>query len=301
MRKPLFIGVDGGATKCIVRVEDEAGNLLGRDIEGPANIRLSIITAWQSINSALTTILRPLNIVPGDPHYRWHAGMGLAGCEMREAYQAFLAHPHFFDTLMVTSDAHAACLGAHGGRDGAIIIVGTGVVGFQIASSQTRKIGGWGFPHDDEGGGAWLGLEAIKLTLQCLDGRRGASKLGDTIYAHFDGDLNKLIAWTNQANSTAFAELAPMVIQLYQQGDSDAISLMQQAAQAINKIGEALLPDSSPLLCALVGGITPFIEPLLGDKLRGRLSICQQPPDAGALLLVRECLVKHSSYEVMYV
>ncbi|MBX3709852.1 MAG: N-acetylglucosamine kinase [Gammaproteobacteria bacterium] len=294
----LFIGVDGGATKCVVRVEDEEGNLLGQETSGPANIRLSVTQAWQSIYTALEAILRPWTIAPGDPHYYWHAGMGLAGCEVDAAYQAFLKEPHDFDTLVLTSDAHTACLGAHGGNDGAIIIVGTGVVGFQVISQQTNKVAGWGFPHDDEGGGAWLGLEAVKLTLQCMDGRLLSSRLAKAIYAYFDDNLDQLVTWANQANSTAFAELAPIVIREYQQGDTLAIKLMQQAASAISNIANTLdamqPPHSSPLPCTLSGGIASFIEPLLGEKLRSRLSPCQFTPDAGAVLLVRDYLAKHS-------
>ena len=52
MKQHLFIGVDGGATKSIVRVEDETGRLLGKEIGGPANIRLSVDQSWQSIHSA---------------------------------------------------------------------------------------------------------------------------------------------------------------------------------------------------------------------------------------------------------
>lgn len=288
MTRSLFIGVDGGATKCIVRVEDEAGQLLGREISGPANIRLSAAQAWQSINSALEKILHPLSITLNDD-YRWHVGMGLAGCEVASAYEEFLAQPHGFETLVITSDAHTACLGAHGGKDGAIVIIGTGVVGFQVESGQTVKVGGWGFPHDDEGGGAWIGLQAVGLTLQALDGRSPISTLAQAIYANFDDDLDKFVTWANQANSTAFAELAPIVIKQAQAGDAAAVGIMQKAAAAINQVAHAL-DFQSEQKCCLIGGIAPFIEPLLNAEFRARILPCQLPPDAGAILLVRDYL-----------
>ena len=46
-----------------------------------------------------------------------------------------------------------------------------GTVAFQIEGDKEYKVGGWGFPHGDEGSGAWLGLEAVRLTLHWLDGR----------------------------------------------------------------------------------------------------------------------------------
>lgn len=288
MARSLFIGVDGGATKCIVRVEDEAGQLLGRESSGPANIRNSVEQAWQSIYSALDKILNPLSIKLTDD-YRWHVGMGLAGCEVASAYEEFLAQPHIFETLIITSDAHTACVGAHGGKDGAIIIIGTGVVGFQVESGETVKVGGWGFPHDDEGGGAWIGLQAVGLTLQALDGRSPTSALAQAIFAKFDEDLDEFVTWANQANSTAFAELAPLVVKQCQVGDAAAIEIMQKAAAEIDKVAYAL-DFQSEQKCCLIGGIAPFIEPFLDAKFRERISACQLPPDAGAILLVRDYL-----------
>lgn len=316
MKQSFFIGVDGGGTKCIVRVEDEKGQVLGVESSGPANIRISVPQAWQSIHTALEKILNQHALTLDNPNYDWHVGMGLAGCEIHQAYQDFLKQAYPFSTLVISSDAHTACLGAHGGADGSIIIVGTGVVGFQVASGQTTKVSGWGFPHDDQGGGAWLGLEASKITLQSLDGRIPTSNLAKVIYAHFENNFDHLISWSNQANSTAFAELAPYVIEQCKAGDSVAIAIMQEAARAINRIAHALELNvhdvkecsqkadfqqactqmkssaKSRLPCSLVGGIAPFIEPYLEASLRDALSPCQSSADVGAIMLIRNYLAE---------
>ena len=289
--KHLFIGVDGGATKCIVRVEDSEGRLLGRAVSGPANIRLSVTQAWESIHSALNQILKEQQILADQ--YVWHAGMGLAGYEIVKARADFLNQPHFFESFIISSDAHAACLGAHEDGNGAVIIIGTGVVGFQIEADKIDRVGGWGFPHDDRGGGAWLGLQAVSLTLQSLDGRCSASDLTRQIYAVFNNDLISLMTWANHANSTAFAELAPIVIERYQAGDAMALQLMQQAADAVNQIGWALQQiqiQSEPLACCLVGGLSEYIKPFLKNDLRARIKPCFTTPDAGAIKLVKASL-----------
>jgi glucosamine kinase len=289
----LFVGVDGGATKTRVRVEDEAGCLLSEAEAGPANIRLSVAEAWDSIHAALQKACSSFNL---SSHQRpvFHVGMGLAGCEVAAAYQAFLNAPHPFATLVLVSDAYTACLGAHGGGEGAIIIAGTGVVGCQIQDEHISKVSGYGFPHDDEGGGAWLGLEAVKLALQGLDGRLPLSDLARAVSLHLGLDLADLVEWANLANATAFASLAPLVIAQAQAGESNAIGLLQQAGHAIDRIGHALyaaqLPATPPLPCVMVGGIAPFLQPYLGEVLRSRLRPCLQTPDAGAILLVRRHL-----------
>ncbi|OGT42579.1 MAG: hypothetical protein A3F42_01050 [Gammaproteobacteria bacterium RIFCSPHIGHO2_12_FULL_37_34] len=287
----LFIGVDGGASKCIVRIENETGELLGRTISGPANIRLSVEKTWESIYSAIINILKPLGIIFEHTSYRFHAGMGLAGCEVASAYQAFLKNSRFFHTLQVHSDAYTACLGAHNGENGAVIISGTGAVGLQIENGKITKVGGFGFPQDDEGSGAWLGLQAVKITLRWLDGRLPPSELARIIYTRFANNQDTFMQWLCHAHSTAYAELAPFVIQLAKAGDASAIKLLKQAARAIDDIGQALLSAQSArdttLPYALVGTIAPFLEPYLNNNLRAQLRPCKFTPDVGAILLVR--------------
>lgn len=296
MTQHFFIGVDGGATKSLIRIEDEAGNILSQALNGPANIRISVAQAWQSINTAWESALHSAGLT-SSKNAVFHAGMGLAGCEMDEAYQAFLNQPHPFATLIVSSDAYTACLGAHGGEDGAIIVAGTGVVGLQIQSGQMTKVGGHGFPHDDEGGGAWLGLEAIKMTLQWLDGRLPASGLAKAVYTHFSSDSDYMVNWANAAHSTAFATLAPLVMEEAKKGDRNAIALLKRAALALDQIGYALeraqTANSHALPCAMVGGVAPFLEPHLGFSLRSRLCSGLLSPDAGAVLLVRHYLQRY--------
>lgn len=289
----FFVGVDGGATKTTVRLEDESGQLLGKASSGPANIQISTQHAWESIYAALEQVLSPLHLFD---HSQLKVGMGLAGCEVEEAYQAFLQHPYAFQHLVVSSDAHIACLGAHKAEDGAILIIGTGVVGFQIQADSINKVSGWGFPHDDEGGGAWLGLQAVKLTLQYLDGRIKKSGVAQAVYDYFNQDQQALVVWANQASSREFAQLAPLIIKQAQELDITAIELLRLAADAIERISVALLhaqkEHSSLLPLSLSGGLSNFIQPFLTESLRLRLRPCQMPPESGAIILVKQHLEK---------
>lgn len=282
MMNEVYVGVDGGATKSVIILADRYGKILGRAFGGPANIRISVNKTWDAIMLGVIQILNDCNLQLSDVSL--HAVMGLAGVEIAEAKQEFLATSHPFQNLLLTSDAHIACLGAHAGSDGAVIVIGTGVVGYQIAANQLTKVSGWGFPHDDIGGGAWLGLEAMKLTIQSLDGRGNRSILTEAIYQHFNHNFNVMITWANQTNSSGFAELAPLVIQAAQQNDSAANKLLQNAAVAIDKVYLAM---KSHLPCALIGGIAPFIQKYLALELQKHLVKCKMTPDEGAMLMAR--------------
>lgn len=291
MEQDIFVGVDGGATKTIICVEDATGKRLGQEVSGPASIRLSVAQAWQSINSALERILLANRIFIEEKKFRLHAGMGLAGSELHTNLKSFLATPHHFSTLHVVSDAHIACLGAHSGRNGAVIAIGTGVVGYAIHADDVAKVSGWGFPQDDLGGGAWMGLEAMRVTLQSLDGRIVASGLSRAVHAHFKQDTKQLVAWANQANSTAFAELAPIVIQQSKEGDVHALRIMQQAAQHIESIAYALRAKHQ-LKCALIGGLATELQAYLSLQLQKEFIPCENPAEVGAMLFIRQQLAK---------
>jgi glucosamine kinase len=42
------------------------------------------------------------------------------------ALEELMARPHPFRSVVYVNDAAIACIGAHGGRDGGIVIIGTG-------------------------------------------------------------------------------------------------------------------------------------------------------------------------------
>ncbi|MDY7016123.1 MAG: hypothetical protein SVX43_21510, partial [Cyanobacteriota bacterium] len=140
----------------------------------------------------------------------------------------------------------------------------------------------------DEGSGAWLGLEAIRLTLQWQDGRIPASPLLEDIFQHFENDLVQLSIWANQAQSSQFAQMAPFVVDRVRQQDPLALELIQKAAWEIDKIGTALEKKSRKVLpCSLLGGMAPFIEPWLSEGLRSRLVPSQSDAVRGAIIMIR--------------
>jgi N-acetylglucosamine kinase-like BadF-type ATPase len=133
----------------------------------------------------------------------------------------------------------------------------------------------------------------MKHTVQTLDGRKPSSLLSKMVLLRFSHDQDQLIAWANQANSTGFASLAPIVIEASEANDAVAKQFMQQAGQIIEHIIQMLQMSSVDqakitLPCALVGGMASFIEPHLSESIKASLSVCQSTPDAGASLLLRK-------------
>lgn len=292
MTNEYFVGVDGGGTRSRLRIETIDGKLLGEATAGPGSIRLSVEKSWQAIRSSFNKALKESGLDINDPNNRFHAGMGLAGCEISEAYQKFIETPHPFTSLVLKSDAHAACLGAHGGEDGAIIIIGTGVIGYKICQGKFDRVGGWGFPQGDEGGGAWLGLEAIRLTMHWIDGRIEETPLLRAIFEEFGGNVTRLISWTSYAKSSDFGHMAPIVVQQMHLQDPHAIRLMKDAARHIDEVAAALgkIRTKTELPFSLFGGLVPYISPLLGEALRQHIQPRKFNATVGAIMMAKKQL-----------
>lgn len=292
--KNIYVGVDGGASKCHVRIEDESKNLIGSAIGGPAAFKFSAENAWKTILDTIRESLKQSQIHLGDGQHNFFLGLGLTGCEIPAAKQAFLnIAPPYFKQIRLESDAYTACIGAHDGKDGAIIVVGTGVVSLLIQNNKTMQVCGWGFPHSDEGGGAWLGLEAVRLTFHWLDGRlqQEPSQLLKMIYAKFNNNLADLVTFANTAKSSEFATVAPIVIEQLEKDDHIALSLIKKAASEIELIGEVLEKNSQNgegLPCALCGGLAPFIMNFLTAKFKQRIVPSKYDAAYGAILMLKK-------------
>src|SRR5262245_16965892 len=97
MTAPLFMGVDGGGTRCSARLRDADGRLLGEGAAGPANARLgepAIVEVLKACRAALASAGLDEEVFA-----HTHAGYGLAGTQQEEHRQWVLAQPHPFASL----------------------------------------------------------------------------------------------------------------------------------------------------------------------------------------------------------
>lgn len=285
----VFVGVDGGGTGLRLCVEDATGKTLFTQEGGAANIRVSPHDTWQAIISALQQGFASIDQPFPRNDVQYYGSFGLAGSEYQPALQAFLNHAHPFQKLIVSSDAKIACLGAHGNQPGAIIIVGTGIIGYQQEGEQSTRVGGWGFPHDDIGSGAHLGMQAVLLTFKAFDGRAASSPLTDAMQNEWSSP-EKLLAHFHGSHAKKFASVAPLVF-VAAQNDPAARCLIQNTCDAIYEISRALFQQQTqsedPLPLALMGGLSSPLMPYLTELFKARLRKPLMSPEKGALLLLR--------------
>jgi glucosamine kinase len=286
VEKPaLFLGVDGGGSKCQARLYTSAGKLLGSGVGGPANVRFGLEESFSSIFDAARQCLFAAGLSAAD-RGRIVACLALAGASEPSERAAVKRHPHPFLRVIITTDAHAACVGAHAGRDGGVVIVGTGSIGWAVIGGRQYRCGGWGFPISDEGSGAWLGCEIIRRTIAAFDGRCGWTPALHAVFELFQSDPHAIVRWLNDAKPRDFARFAPVVVDHADAGDEAAVELMGLAASHIDALAARLIGLGAPKL-ALAGGLAPKLESWLSSATKARLVLPAGDAVDGAFRLAR--------------
>jgi glucosamine kinase len=280
-----YLGIDGGGTRCRARIEDENGRVLGEANSGPATTRIGVEKAWRSILEATEAAAAQAGLKHED-FARMRAGIGLAGLGRRGAKAPLSERAPPFASVTFISDGLAACLGAHSGADGAIVVAGTGSVGVGLIDGREIRLAGYGFPVSDEGSGADIGLQVVQLALRAADRRGELTPLLSEVLGAFDHDPYQAVAWSEEARATDYAAFAPIVLRQANEGDPVGRRIVERAADGIGDLLDLFLPRGIDRL-SLVGGLADAITPWLTPDLRARLRRPDADAPAGALLMAR--------------
>lgn len=280
----LYLGVDGGGTGCRARLVDAGGGMLGEARGGPANARLGAATLQSTILGLARACLDQAGL--GEAALgRIVAGFGLAGAGQPAGQAVVAAIDWPFAAWRVATDVEVACLGAHGGGDGGIVVLGTGSCGFARVAGRTSFVGGWGFPISDQGSGAWLGLEAIRAALRAHDGLIAQGPMTTAVLARFGG-AEAIVAWLDAAKPGDYGTLAPLVLAAADQADPTAVGLVARAVEDVADMIERLADLGAPRI-GLMGGLGEVIAPKLPARTRGRLDAPMADAMSGAIMLAR--------------
>jgi glucosamine kinase len=290
--EPLLLGIDGGGTTCRARLATFAGEVIGEATTGPANLRLGIRQSFAAVTGATLLCLKRAGLT------RFHlprivACLALAGASEPAQLAAAEATRHSFGKAVITTDAHAACIGAHGERDGGIVVVGTGSVGWAIVKNQSYRVGGWGLPLSDEGSGAWLGGEALRRVLWARDGRIAWTPLLRALFVDFNNDPHAIVRWGQLATPRDLGAFAPHIFEFASRGDPTAVELMQAAAFHVDALAARLIALGADRI-ALVGGCAKFVKQWLGESTTSHLVEPLGDALQGALHIARSAARPHA-------
>jgi len=303
----IFAGVDGGATRTRVVLGSHDGTILGAGFAGPANYdNVGIDEARANIDRALARAWANAGL-PREPVraiFLGMAGVVSPGDRKTIAGMARDIHAAPPDAIIVDHDIRIALAGGLAGREGAVLIVGTGCSCYGRRADGRSHRTGWGYLLDDLGSGYYLGLQAMIALTRETDGRGKPTLLSKAVRSALgfeDPDEIMRILYHDNLTVTRIASLAPMVIDAANQGDEVALTILRNGAHELSlnvkSVADRLHFTEPPFCLTIVGGLgeAPGIyRQLLCEAILREVPGCailepKLPPVLGALLLAMEC------------
>lgn len=290
-----YLGVDGGGTKCRMVLADLELNVLGEAVTSkPSNLQVRDGDAAFEAISELTVALFADAGLPQEAAAQTAACFGMAGGRMQSARQAFARRDFPFARLEVFDDIDIARAGAHGGADGAVLIIGTGSAGLAMIDGERHQVGGWGFHVGDTMSGAILGRELVRRSLLAHEGLIPSTDLTAAVMARFDNSPDKLMAWSfdnpeigRPARPADYGTFVPLFFEFYEKHDPVAQELMQFELLAVDEYVHWFMGRGAKAI-AVVGGLGRRLHPLLSERYGALIVDPKFEPLRGALILARQ-------------
>ena len=241
-----YLGVDGGGSKTLFLLIDEAGKVLASHTEGTAYYpEVGLETLKKLLARGINQTLRQ------------------AALSVPNLSFAFIGLPAYGEdsTLLATLDTAPSSVlptgryrcgndmvcgwaGALGGADGISVLAGMGSIVYGEFAGRGVRAGGWGELFSDEGSEYWLAREGLRLFSRMSDGRTPRGALYELVRRHFalqhDLDLCAAIYGKRLAQRSQFAQLSRLVIEAAKAGDPAAVALFVHAAEELGELIDAV-------------------------------------------------------------
>ncbi len=261
----LIVAVDGGGSRCRVRIVNGKGAILGTAKGGPANISWDYEGARRSITETISRAYTDagLSLATAPNHV---AALALAGAGNQSHVKRLRAHLDF-SRVIICSDIEATVHGALRGTDGTVASIGMGSFFFSQFEGRKRRVGGWGFHLSDECSGASLGQSVLRYVTRVHDGVKPTSPLVERIFDGFDRSIDKVVSFSLSATPRDYGSLVPDIAHAFDLGDPVAVRLLEEARNTLCEILDALEVLRTGRLC-VIGGLGPTYKRLLPSPYR---------------------------------
>jgi N-acetylglucosamine kinase-like BadF-type ATPase len=295
----LLLAVDGGQSSTLALLSQPDGQIIAVGHGGPAN-HIHEPGGPERLASAMRNSTRSALDAAGVPDEAvTHICLGMTGAMTQAQAIVEELYPH----AVVTSyhDVFTALVGASLSKQGVVVIAGTGAIAYgRLDDGRDVRSSGWGYTMGDEGGGYWLGIEAIRAACKAYDGRAEPTTLVERILQHFGvDDLYALwtIIYSQQLPRAQIASLAAVVAAAATAGDAAAVELFRRAAGELAEAALAVIDrlgqTESGLNVYVTGGVfyagalisEPFAAAIARRSPRSIVHNARYSPVVGSLIL----------------
>lgn len=308
-----FLGVDGGGTKCRMRLADENLKIIAEDvISSPSNLQVrNGSAAYGSIKELTQSVFEKAGLDEA-AKAQTYAYFGMAGGRLEKARLDFAKRDFPFANVNVVDDIDIAQAGAHDGGDGAVLIIGTGSAGLGLINGQRHQIGGWGFLIGDTMSGGILGRELVRLSLLAHEGLADQSELTKKVMEKFENDGDALMGWSFDnpdaraemqelhalgfspaptgpipARPADYGQFVPLVVDYAEKQDPVAQHLMKFEHESIDQYVNWFKAQGAKSI-AIVGGLGQRLLPQLVERHGSIMCMPKFEPLQGAVILARQ-------------
>ncbi|HLO83927.1 MAG TPA: BadF/BadG/BcrA/BcrD ATPase family protein [Nostocaceae cyanobacterium] len=243
------LGIDGGGSKTVCVLMNEARQILGRGEAGASN--------YQSVGTeaALKEIISAIELATKKYHQIRITGacLGLAGVGrskdtqvIKDIIQQIQNSPNLSinwqlkaENLIICHDALIALVGGIGHHVGIVVAAGTGSIVFgRNQQGKTKRVGGWGYILGDEGSAYKIAVAGMQAALKAYDGRDKTTSLIEDFQANLKleniEDLIEVI-YRRKLGVKEIAALAPIVDLAAASGDEVANQIIDDAVEELVK------------------------------------------------------------------
>lgn len=240
-----LIGVDAGGTRTVAQAYDKSGNLLCEALSGPGNLTASFEQAVENITLVIKEILDKHK---GDSCI--YACIGCAGAEtgdlkIKATAKLFEGFNRSISRIFVTNDAMLALSSALEGKNGVLIISGTGSIGYLKKGKSFARFGGWGHLLSDEGSGYYIGITAIRFICYSQDRGDINTPLKNSVFEALSiTEHRQLIDFTYKAQKGEIAALSKTVEEAAAAGDPQAKMILFKAGEKLAYLAINLLQQN---------------------------------------------------------
>ncbi len=197
-----FLGADGGGTKTRAVCIDEKKKVLARFETGASN---PYTVGFNKSAELLSSFIYDIN----EKYELSGAVLGIAGCANRSVAKKLMnkIKIRFEFPIEIKGDIEIAHYSAFTGRDGALLITGTGSVIYLKRGDSFTKIGGYGKIIGDEGSAYSFARKGFSGIAKIIDGRLNDKLLYDVADKLDLLQRDKLIHFVSSENIAQYAML----------------------------------------------------------------------------------------------
>jgi N-acetylglucosamine kinase-like BadF-type ATPase len=269
-----IIGIDAGGTKTTATAYSLEGEALQEEVTGFGNVTVDFEKGMANIQQAIDKIVEKQG-----PDYELIC-LGCAGIETGDKKAQANEHLKsvYGDKIYVTNDAMLALYAALKGEDGALVIAGTGSIGYLKQGDEVKRFGGWGHLINDDGSGYSIVMKAIRYICYSFDTNNSETLLKKCVFEQLGiTELRELVNFVYQSEKGKVAALMPAITKAADMGDFQAQSILCWAGErlAYLAIGLAKQYHVRKLKIAVSGSVIRKIDAVrqsFFDTLNSELS-----------------------------